>query len=74
MFAIARSCARLESGFLRVPLDNLRLDSDTPLRFQFEGAVYAPTGGDSFFMRNERPSTALWKRSRFAIYGSACSL
>ncbi|HEX2488986.1 MAG TPA: hypothetical protein VHR27_06270 [Blastocatellia bacterium] len=44
-----------KAAFLRVPLDNLRLDSDTPLRFQFEGAVYAPTVEEiHVFMRNER--------------------
>jgi hypothetical protein len=44
-----------KAAFLRVPLDNLRLDSDTPLRFPFEGAVYAPTVEEiHYFMRNER--------------------
>ncbi|HKQ91465.1 MAG TPA: hypothetical protein VJZ77_12305 [Blastocatellia bacterium] len=44
-----------KAAFFRVPLDNLRLDSDTPLRFQFEGAVYAPTVEEiHVFMRNER--------------------
>jgi hypothetical protein len=33
----------LKAAFLRVPLDNLRVDSEAPLRFAFEGAVYAPT-------------------------------
>jgi hypothetical protein len=43
-----------KAAFLRVPLDNLRVDSDTPLRFQFEGAVYAPTVEEiHYFMRNE---------------------
>jgi hypothetical protein len=43
-----------KAAFLRVPLDNLRVDSDTPLRFQFEGAVYAPTVEEIHsFMRNE---------------------
>jgi hypothetical protein len=43
-----------KAAFLRVPLDNLRVDSDTPLRFPFEGAVYAPTVEEiHHFMRNE---------------------
>lgn len=43
-----------KAGFLRVPLDNLRIDSDAALRFPFEGAVYAPTVEEiHFFMRNE---------------------
>src|SRR5499426_2531663 len=44
-----------KAAFLRVPLDNLRVDSDTPLRFPFEGAVYAPTVEEIHsFMSNER--------------------
>src|SRR5215813_1499394 len=44
-----------KAAFLRVPLSNLRVDSDTPLRFPFEGAVYAPTVEEIHdFMRNER--------------------
>ncbi len=40
--------------FLRVPLDNLRVDSDAPLRFPFERATYAPTAEEiHFYMRNE---------------------
>jgi hypothetical protein len=43
-----------KAAFLRVPLDNLRVDSDAPLRFPFEGAVYSPTAEEiHFFMRNE---------------------
>ncbi len=43
-----------KAAFLRIPLDNLRLDSDTPLRFSFDGAVYAPTVEEiHYFMRNE---------------------
>src|SRR5262245_8064933 len=43
-----------KAAFLRVPLNNLRIDSDTPLRFPFEGAVYAPTVEEiHYFMRNE---------------------
>jgi hypothetical protein len=43
-----------KAAFLRVPLSNLRVDSDTPLRFPFEGAVYAPTVEDIHnFMTNE---------------------
>jgi hypothetical protein len=43
-----------KAAFLRVPLDNLRIDSDAQLRFPFEGAVYAPTVEEiHFFMRNE---------------------
>src|SRR5262247_375141 len=44
-----------KAAFLRVPLDNLRLDSDTRLRFPFEGAVYAPTVEEiNSYMSNER--------------------
>src|SRR5262245_9999069 len=44
-----------KAAFLRVPLSNLRVDSDTPLRFPFEGAVYAPTVEEiHYFMSNER--------------------
>jgi len=43
-----------KAAFLRVSLDNLRVDSDAPLRFPFEGAVYAPTVEEvHYFMRNE---------------------
>ncbi|MGH9754145.1 MAG: hypothetical protein ACREA2_15310 [Blastocatellia bacterium] len=43
-----------KAAFLRVPLDNLRVDSETPLRFPFEGAVYAPTTEElHYFMSNE---------------------
>jgi hypothetical protein len=39
--------------YLRVSLDNLRVDSDAPLRFPFEHAVYAPSVEEiHFFMRN----------------------
>ncbi len=43
-----------KAAFLRVPLENLRIDSDAPLRFPFEGAVYAPTVEEiHYYMRNE---------------------
>jgi hypothetical protein len=43
-----------KAAFLRVPLGNLRIDSDAPLRFPFEGAVYAPTVEEiHYYMRNE---------------------
>jgi hypothetical protein len=43
-----------KAAFLLVPMDNLRIDSDAPLRFPFEGAVYAPTVEEiHYFMRNE---------------------
>jgi len=43
-----------KAAFLRVPLDNLRIDSDLPLRFPFEGAVYAPTVEElHYYIRNE---------------------
>ncbi len=40
--------------FLRVTIDNLRLEADTPLRFPFKQAAYAPTLEEvHYFMRNE---------------------
>jgi hypothetical protein len=43
-----------KAAFLRVPLAYLRIDSDAPLRFPFEGAVYSPTVEEiHYFMRNE---------------------
>ncbi len=40
--------------FLRVSLDNLRLDTDTPLKFSFQHATYAPTLEDlHYFTHNE---------------------
>lgn len=43
-----------KAAFLRVPMNNLRIDSDAPLRFPFEGAVYTPTVEEiHYYMRNE---------------------
>jgi len=54
-----------KATFLRVPLDNLRIDSDAPLRFPFEGAVYAPTVERSTSSCATRASSAdPWKRFR----------
>jgi hypothetical protein len=40
--------------FLRVPLDNWRVDSDLPLKFPFQQATYSPTLEElHFLMRNE---------------------
>jgi hypothetical protein len=40
--------------FLRVPLDNWRVDSDLPLKFPFHQATYSPTLEElHFLMRNE---------------------
>src|SRR5215475_5230794 len=69
-----------KAAFLRVPLDNMRVDSDTPLRFQFEGAVYAPTVEEiHFFVRNESviggpveaiPDSPSYGRSTIYNYGA----
>lgn len=66
--------------FLRVPLDNLRIDSDAPLRFPFEGAVYTPTVEEiHYFMRNESviggrveaiPDTQSYGRPTLYNYGA----